>query len=514
MLNILIVDDETIVRTSLASMMDWGKEGFCISSTASNGKAALQILRTQPIDVLFTDIKMPIMDGIELIKKLQDFKNPPLVIVLSAYSEFDLVRKAFRYGAHDYILKSDITPAYIREILCSLRPLFKPAGAKPMNQQVCSKENILRSMALGNMEKAHLILPNQFCLACIEIDHFKKESLRFGRELDSALIQPLLEFAVQVPRVSAKCVITPISYSRFLLLFLSADAMKQADSICMQVQKVWKDYMNLSVTVGISDIGHDTDDFYTLLQECCDNITLKYIFGAGGIYTPTENQIFDVKKALMHKDELLPLLEGIRSMNAQLLIDSQQGFMIKLYQGTLDEAKTMALEIVYNLQLQLLDAGADLWNVFNTDYETDFYQQVSMLDDIRDVEMWIIGVIRWVTQYLSKTQVSAEMDLMEKAKRFIADHCTEPELNLAVVAGYIGLNEKYFSTRFNRETGKSFVQYLTELRISRAKQLILKTDMRVYEVSDAVGFSSVEHFTRVFKKYAGVSPKSYHGDNI
>lgn len=511
MLNVLIVDDEVIVRTSLSGMVDWQQQGFCITGSAANGKAALNLLQSQPVDVLFTDIKMPILDGIGLLEQVRLLPRPPLVVVLSAYNEYDLVRRAFRLGAYDYILKSEITPASVQEVLQALRTRLGDGAGGQGVQNAESRQSRLRRLALGDQGAAADLLPEVWRLACFEIDNFQSQSLRFGTGLDSALVQPLLELAGQVPRIATKCVLAPVSFSRYVVLFCGQDAAEQAPSICRQLQRVWKDYMNLQCTVGISRLGEAEAQFQPQLQQCYSNITLKFVFGAGGVYTPAEEKLFCVRDALAREAQLRPLLENMGSAKGPGLIEIQQTLFSSLFAGTLQEAKTLALEMVYLVQMQLVDTGTDVWAVFNTQQEMDFYQQVCGLDNVRDVELWLSGIIRWVTRYLENNRVLSQMDIMDKACHFIADNYADPELNLAAVAGYVGLNDKYFSTRFNKEVGQSFVGYLVELRIARAKQLILKTDMRMYEVSEAVGFTSVEHFTRVFKKYTGVSPKNYHG---
>jgi YesN/AraC family two-component response regulator len=106
---ILIADDESVVRMSLRSIVAWKKEGCEIVGDAQDGLAALEILRKTPVDILFTDIRMPGMDGIELLKRIKELENPPIAVALSAYEVFPYMREAFKLGAKDYILKSELT---------------------------------------------------------------------------------------------------------------------------------------------------------------------------------------------------------------------------------------------------------------------------------------------------------------------------------------------------------------------------------------------------------------------
>ncbi len=102
-----------------------------------------------------------------------------------------------------------------------------------------------------------------------------------------------------------------------------------------------------------------------------------------------------------------------------------------------------------------------------------------------------------------------QADIIERAQRFLSDNFVNPELTLRVAADYVGLNEKYFSSKFTKETGMTFSVYLTRLRLQKARQLMDTTDLKVYEISDRVGYNNVEHFNRTFKKNLGISPSEY-----
>ena len=116
---------------------------------------------------------------------------------------------------------------------------------------------------------------------------------------------------------------------------------------------------------------------------------------------------------------------------------------------------------------------------------------------------------RWVSDYLENCREDRQEDVILRARRFIADNYASPEMTLKSAADYVGLNEKYFSTKFTKETGMTFSTYLTSVRLEKAKRLMESTDLRMYEISDRVGYHNVEHFNRMFKKAYGTSPGDY-----
>lgn len=127
----------------------------------------------------------------------------------------------------------------------------------------------------------------------------------------------------------------------------------------------------------------------------------------------------------------------------------------------------------------------------------------------REREIWLRIALRRAHEVCGSQREKKRKNAIQLAKEFMQDNFTNPELVLKTVADYVGFSEKYFSTRFTRECGCTFINYLNDLRIKRAQDLLRQTDMKIYEVSDAVGYSSVEHFHHMFKKKLGISPKDF-----
>lgn len=519
MYNVVVADDETIIRTSITTLINWKVIGFQVIGDAVNGKGVLAILEDNHVDVVITDIKMPIMDGIELIENLMLRKNPPLIIVLSAYNDFLLVRNAFKLGAVDYILKSDISEIVLKECMLNLKKQLDNKGYQhqlvdnsvPVLESDTNQEEILKEIILGKKEVQEKFFTERYHLVCLEIEDFDQQILQFGKDIQASFVHPLINFAKQIPRVASKCIVISISPSRYILCYSAeGEAMEQVKSISRQVMNVWKNYMNISVSVGISSMGGEEGSFPRCLQEVYHALSMKYIFGKEQVYTPEHWGKFDVIRALETRESYRALVSSIKQADNDVMLKEQRKFFSIISTMTLQEAKRECLNLIYYIAMMFAEGHDTAWNAYYKN--TDFYHTISRLKDIRDMEMWLVNFIRGIVEYIENQYDHKSMDMIELAKSFIGDHYSDPAISLGAVAEFVNLSEKYFSTRFRKETGTSFVGYLTELRIKKAQEMIERTNMKIYEISEAVGYGSVEHFTRVFKKVTGRAPSAYDRD--
>ncbi|MEG2871503.1 MAG: response regulator, partial [Clostridium sp.] len=170
---VLIVDDETIVRVTLHSLVDWQKFGFSVEADFMNGRQALEYMKEHRIDLMFTDMKMPEMGGIELIENLNREGKMPVTIVLSGYDDFDLVRESFRLGAYDYLLKSDLTGENLEKILTVLNEsIFKDY------KENTEKLEVAASVTGAAEELRKELEPGKYSVVIFEIDDYRKQAAR------------------------------------------------------------------------------------------------------------------------------------------------------------------------------------------------------------------------------------------------------------------------------------------------------------------------------------------------
>ena len=141
--------------------------------------------------------------------------------------------------------------------------------------------------------------------------------------------------------------------------------------------------------------------------------------------------------------------------------------------------------------------------------QNNYMEKVSRIDDVKSMKLWLTNYCAWILNYSAAKVKVSETDMIVRAKRYIAEHCEDADLSLTEVAEYVGLNEKYFTNRFTKETGETFSSYLTALRMQKARELLKTTTFKIYEIAEMAGYRNVEHFNRVFKKINGVTPAQY-----
>lgn len=515
MKQVLIVDDEMIVRITLRTLIDWESFGYQVAADGVNGEQALRYMESHQVDLLITDMKIPVMDGLGLIHELRKRGLSPEILVLSGYDDFKLVREAFRMGARDYLLKADLDARVLEGTLRKLGDREEEAeaserGAKDMGKAGERDPKALADMAMGRRPVDKSIFAGEYVTVQFEIEDYMRHAARFRNDLEEELVRPFLNFANQIPRVASKCVLGCLSPSRYVMVYFVADGRVYRENVistCRQLCSVWKNYMNLPVCAGVSEKEGKPEAFMERVEEAGSQLKLRYLKGKGCICSSWEKgqvSFEQVKEAQKKYGKLIQALFVSDEMEAE---EEKSHLLAALYDMDFKEAIAESLCVICSLAWKLEENHDDIRAMFSD--EIDYYEKLRRFSEIRELELWLNNYFRWFLDYQNHKQDRSQEDLMIRAKRFIMDNYSNPELTLGSVAGYVGLNEKYFSSRFTKEEGMTFTNYLTEVRIRKARELMDQTNLKIYEISQNVGYNSVEHFTRVFKKICKVSPGSY-----
>lgn len=495
---VVIVDDDMIVRVTLRSLLDWEKFGFTVAADFSGGKAALEYLKHHRADLLVVDMKMPDLDGISLMEQLQAEGKLPVTVALSGYNEFELVRQAFRVGAFDYLLKSDLTSESLKKLLDNL-------NGQIFLENCSGEKKVPASVGSGALLET---LSGMYGIVLFEIDDQKRQAARFGPDLAEQLGKPVLELARQLPRVAAKGRLESIDPFHYILLYQAADPNQYhhtISSVIRQLQSVWKDYMNITLSAAASE-PYEGAMLSQALEKNYQLLKLAVLSGRGALCTEWECKE-ELKALSVCQEQEEGLALALYRADPVFLQQEKQKFFCRLEQMEFWEGCRYSLMVIVLLAGCFAQYEDDFFALFPE--EVSYREKIGRLTCSRELELWLNNYFRWVTDYVENRSRTCQPDLIVKAKRFLGDNYSNPELTLKSAADFVGLNEKYFSSRFTKESGMTFSAYLTDLRMQKAKNLMITTDFKMYEISERVGYHNTEHFTRMFKRSFGVSLGDY-----
>lgn len=528
MRKVLIVDDEAIIRVTLRSMVHWEDYGLEIAADCSNGFAALEYMQTHHIDLLLTDVKMPEMSGIELLRRLNEKGEAPITLMLSGYNEFDLVREAFRLGVCDYLLKADINEEKLGNYLQKLTAKYWSEPEKPQdsnrngndsgddesdktedeNSSGSCNESCNESFGRNTANSLRFPTEGTYGAAILEVDDFKRQTARFGENLKEMLEKPMMDLAAQIPRVNKRGILTAIQPGHYIFFYRVTDQNfyhRDMVSVICQVQAVWRDFMNLSVSAAVME-SVSAEYLEQTLERAQDFMLLAPLSGKGSIVTEWEQKDLtdEIAAAGKRYERMLTFLYEADEIGFE---KEKEKFFQILDPMETENAVEETLRMLALLAMKFREYEEDFFAVFPE--EVNYYEKLGRIKGIRELQLWLGNYFRWQLEYLGNRLNGRQADVMQRARRFIADNFANPELTLGSVAAYVGFNEKYFTTRFTKEVGTNFRDYLTDIRLNRAKKLMETTDLKMYEISDRVGYNNVEHFSRMFKKHFGISPGDY-----
>lgn len=548
MYKIMLVEDEPIVRLAIKSLINWEEKGFVIENEASNGRQALKLLEENPnIDIIVTDINMPVMDGLEFISEVARSKMEPEIIVLSSYNDYDWVRKSFKLGVNDYILKTEMEPEGILEIVKGAAAKLEKrrktkASKKSHNREALDlrfhKDIMLKELLEnGSIESLYKktsdnclkLAGNSIAICYLWIDDYQTVKDRYINNSLKAFTQSVINSIDQVLNDTNSGEVLCQSPEEFIL-FLAFNETSQIQvrnklmDIVGRIQYSLKNYVNISVSVGVSDIRNNNEKINNLFEQAKQNVKLRFVVGKGKMIFPeTVNTIMWRKSESNARNE----------HKKESIIGKEADFLGAL--GAADEGKTLSeleklfavirlnssksIEKIYSNYMELIfvtisylsKIGKETEEVFGI--EIDFYEKILRFETQDEIENWIRNMISWILNYLKECKTSKQNRIIANAKHFIQMNYANSGLSLKMVSDFVELSESHFSTTFTKEVGETFTDYLTRLRLEKAKELISTTNLKLYEICERVGYTNAEHFSRIFKKMVGCSPKDYTRDS-
>ena len=505
MIKVFLVEDEKIIRKSIKNNVKWEENGFEFAGEAPDGEMALPMIEKLHPDIVITDIKMPFMDGLELSDILKKKMPKIQIIILSGYGEFDYAKEAIKIGVTDYLTK----PVTGEQLLEALNMRYQFFG-----NLIRGKISVSKLMEQGNELGIDLMAPayNFMLFKIFSKNENDTEAVYDLRTKEDAIVEEVssqFENMIVFHRVTE-------GYILMIKAQNTEETIQVAKDYVAALTKRMKKEKELQWFAGI---GHAVERLHNL-SESYDSASkaFAYQYQSSGneavFFDKLDNEKIERAEDLQQVDftkvnseSLEEFLRNGKEEAVHLFVEEYTKTLGKSNMDSFMFCQYMLINIQVGVMKFVEKMGVEKANIDRT--FKDYKQQIAAVSTgekaAEYIEELIIQAIRMRNERLGKKHSS----LITEAKEFIVKNYQEETLSLSDVADQVGLSSSHFSTTFKQETGKSFVEFLTSVRMDKAKEMLCFTDMKASQISYEVGYKDPHYFSYLFKKTQGCTPSEY-----
>lgn len=514
MYKIIIVDDEKNIRDRLAQFFPWSEAGFEVVGIAENGVEALELIKQERPHAVLTDVRMPVMTGLELAKEIQTSYSEIKVVILSAYDDFRYAQDAIRFGVKGYLLKPLMKNDFFNVFTKLAEELREDEKVKEVNRV---EELMLLDLIKGENLPQYADYWNQqtqsFRVAIYSFDRLFKEVSTFS------IRQKITELAADFWNRYQ----VPFLFYGNSLIVLSTDSKLVSKKDLMPKIHLFID----SLRANLGDLFNNQENFVVgvgnpscTYQEICrsyneavyaysykyfnENETVIFyedltVAGEKGNQTQIQNFMLDHVNNIEHK-----LMETMKTGKITVVTELVNHFFHPYKQGgglPIAEIRSSCSELIIILLFRLNEKGLSLSSVDQQHVLGRIYE----IDSLKELKRWLTQMLETISFDLINKDKKDVNSYVLMAKEYVKENYQE-RITLEDISNRLFLHQAYFSAIFKKETGQNFIDYVNHVRVDKAVQLLRNTDYKIKVISDMVGFQSHSYFNKVFKNDTGVTP--------
>lgn len=518
---VFLVEDEIVTREGIRDSVDWASEGLCWCGEAADGELALPMIEATPPDILITDIKMPFMDGLELSRIVRDRLPQTRIVILSGHDEFRYAQEAIQLGVTEYLLKP-ISAQDLLDALGRIRTQIEverqqQAELRNLQAQIRESANVQRQRFLIDLVTGRLTTAEAFDTArVLEIDLAARAYLAVSVRCDVTVEMTHLARLETYHRVR-QCVADLLAGRSDVLLFTkdveetgllltgeTADALQRtAQLLANRITLLLQPERSLALAIGIGRPVERVGAIPQSFLDACDAARTQIRKLA-----PTRSGIPCPPRQLLALDPTA-VIEFLRT-GALHGLDAFLDVHLSVITSDAPELRVVIDFLATDLLVAIANFTQELGGTID-----DVIPPRAQLEPILAGINNVAGLRAFMRQFLAQALLDRDRYtnrttvIIEHAKRYVAAHLESGELSLHAVAAAVGWSPSHLSAVFSRETGMTFVEYMTSQRIDRATTLLRTTTLLTSEIAHQVGYSNPRYFYAVFKKATGQSPGEY-----
>ncbi len=530
-MKVIIADDEDKVCQLIYKLVDWEQLNMDVVSIVHNGIEALEVIEKYKPDVVITDIRMPGYDGLEIIRRAKEISPDVEFIIISGYRHFEYAQSAIRYGVKDYLLKP-IKKSEIIETLSRMREEYLNRTER------LSSEEKYRISIKSNLDR----LRSEFFTDIL----FKKVALKEKMDIESINEKYHYNFNhgfFQVVLIKIDGIGTCSQNTEYIQDKVLQSIHKKVDEYCYDVESVFENNLciiilnysdenrravrrslkalldeillqkdiieNLKVSIGTGIPKISICEVYASMKTAKWAIEQRLILGVNKVIEGAEVSSNELANSSTFIEFNKKLIEALEKLDENQVRNSFN----YLEENLKNKESTIGHEVIQMakeaLNLYLVTLRQNKLMIKDSD---DFFETVSS-----SIENY--GSIEEVFAFLSRTIIKSfnqviadkkqeDIKPIREAKQYIKEHYKEP-ISLEIVSDYVGFNATYFSSLFKKEVNANFLEYLTSVRMEKAKELLKESNLNIATICEEVGYMDTKHFSKGFAKYTNLKPNEY-----
>lgn len=534
-IKVFLVEDEMVIRRGIKNSIDWEKEGYIFCGEASDGELAYPMIIKEKPDILITDIRMPFMDGLELCKLVKKELPNIKILILSGYDEFDYAKEAIRLGVTEYLLKP-ISSGKLLEALNGVsesirrekedKDLVRKYMEEMRENTEHEKPKFFEQMIAGNLSMADALETGKKYEMNLSAGMYNLLLFRFTLGKENRKSGELLgeaEYAIEKLTERLEYVFEfqrGVEGWAFLLMADNEEQMSErVKELSKDLEEIMKNYSTIAYFGGIGQPVARLRELEESFREAERALAARF--------TMELNRIISVEDIRMAQNvdtlddiEITSFgeIEKTRTMLEKFLNNGAEDEIDEFVDVYINELPEENLKSVLMRQYIIMDAyivmmsfcekieGIEGEMQAQSEELKNSMKTIQTLEEIKNYIRMLLKKIIGVRDTISGRRYS---DIIEIAKDQIRKTYMSDEISLNTIAAEVGMSPSYFSSIFSKEMGKTFVEYLTEIRMDRAKELLMCSSMKTSEIGYEVGYKDPHYFSYIFKKTQNCTPKEF-----